>query len=93
MKNQKDNIKINLDSKLSKIVKNSKNSDVLTKLEIDKKFANLIKSSKNFETLTSFNLYCLVHKEERFWQAMTSWLGKDITVDGKDPFYWKGKTK
>ena len=43
------------------------------KVDVDKKFADLVKGSKNFETLSGFYLYCLTHKEERFWQALRNY--------------------
>ena len=63
------------------------------KIEVDKKFKKLVKGSKNTHVLAEFNLFCVVHKELRFWQALSAWIEKDIKVGGEDAFYWKGKKK
>jgi hypothetical protein len=47
--------------------------------------------SKNSKILRTFVLYCLKNPELRFFQALSGWLGKDITVGGEDPFYWEKK--
>jgi len=43
------------------------------------------------KTLIDFLLFCLNHPELRFWQSLSVWCDKDITVGGEDPFYWKEK--
>lgn len=35
----------------------------------------LAESSKNAETLRSFVKYCILHPEQRFWQALKNWSG------------------
>jgi hypothetical protein len=52
-----------------------------------------VKESKNYNLAFSFLEFCLNHPELRFWQALTAWTGKDITVGGADPFYWTKKNK
>lgn len=41
--------------------------------------------------LSEFAEYMEEHPELRFWQALSAWTGKDITVGGEDPFYWEEK--
>lgn len=49
--------------------------------------------SKNFKLAYEFYCFCRTHPELRFWQALRAWLGKNIWIDGADPFYWEGKDK
>lgn len=41
--------------------------------------------------LHEFAEYMEANEGLRFWQALTAWTGKDITVGGEDPFHWEGK--
>ena len=66
--------------------------------------ARLEESQKEFENgdyyffvhnknplLKEFGEYMEANEGLRFWQALTAWTGKDITVGGEDPFYWTNK--
>jgi hypothetical protein len=78
--------------------------EILTNPEQQKKWEDHLKESKEYE---SGDYYFFVHNKNkllkefaeymesndglRFWQALTAWTGKDITVGGEDPFYWTNK--
>jgi len=60
--------------------------------------------NKNKKLLDNFVAYCQQHPEERFWQALRNWVGKDfilVTKKGvdrtelndtiEDTFYWEGR--
>jgi hypothetical protein len=59
--------------------------------------------TRNSEVLTDFIAYCLLHPEERFWQALRNWAGVGFilfateldaltnTDDLQDTFYFEGK--
>ena len=57
--------------------------------------------SKNLELIASFKRYCILHPEERFWQALKNWssynfiwVSSDLErTDLKDTFYFEGKDK
>lgn len=59
--------------------------------------------NRNSLTLASFVVYCNLHPEERFWQALRNWSGyhyiyvtdQGISKDQNalDTFYWEGKDK
>ncbi len=52
----------------------------------------ILKSRTSEKELQSLIAFCTKHPELRFWQAVSAWTKKDITVGGEDPFYWKGKS-
>jgi len=62
---------------------------------------NFKTKSKNRKVLESFIEYCIVHPEERFWQALRNWSGaysinyEDYDYRGEmiDTFYFEGKEK
>jgi hypothetical protein len=49
--------------------------------------------SKNRKVLESFIDYCILHPEERFFQALSNYIGKTIRANDDDTFYWIGKEK
>lgn len=62
------------------------------------------KNVKSRKLLLSFWDYCVMHPEERFWQALRNWCGRafvlvsDVPIpryqvggDILDTFYWEGK--
>jgi hypothetical protein len=58
--------------------------------------------NKNRQILDDFVHYCVLHPEQRFWQALRNWSGfsfvgvKGIVIDGNewhDTFYFEGKDK
>ena len=65
--------------------------------------------TRNSEVLTDFIAYCLLHPDERFWQALLNWSGfnfiyvspkSEDTKYGRTPekvyrdtFYFEGKDK
>jgi hypothetical protein len=40
---------------------------------------------KNKKTLNSFIVYCELHPEERFWQALRNWAGFSFIYDSNVP--------
>jgi hypothetical protein len=58
--------------------------------------------SKNIKLRESFNQYCILHPEQRFWQALRSWSGSPYILKSRylppdphiqDTFYFEGKDK
>jgi hypothetical protein len=62
--------------------------------------------TRNSEVLTDFIAYCLLHPDERFWQALRNWVGVKFIVFAsrfdydycsflgtRDTFYFEGKDK
>ena len=47
--------------------------------------------AKSDEVLIKFIAFCKKNPRLRFWQALINFMGKQILVDGQDPFYWEGK--
>lgn len=71
------------------------------KVKSDKFSAKLEQSRQEYEAgdyyffvhnknkkLKEFAEYMDEHEGLRFWQGLSAWTGKDITVGGEDPFYW-----
>lgn len=47
-------------------------------------------SSRNSALLKSFVAYCILHPEERFWQALRNWAGADfICTSALPPMYFE----
>jgi hypothetical protein len=66
------------------------------------------RNTRNGKLLESFAGYCKQHPEERFWQALRNWSGRNFvfvsdtgphdlmtfsTTDLEDTFYWEGKSE
>jgi len=52
-----------------------------------------MKTSKNIAVLNDFIHYCIAHPDERFWQALSNWIGKTIRANDDDTFHFEGKDK
>jgi hypothetical protein len=56
--------------------------------------------TRNSEVLTDFIAYCVLHPEERFWQALRNWsdanfiyIAKDKMGVLQDTFFFEGRTR
>ena len=47
--------------------------------------------NKNEKVLADFVYFCKSQPDLRFWQALSAWIGENIVVGDKDPFYWENK--
>jgi len=47
-----------------------------------------VKKSRNQDKLNSFFEYCLLHPEERFWQALRNWAGVNFVGVSNDRKKW-----
>lgn len=50
------------------------------------------KKNRNQKVLKSFVKFCEKNKDLRFYQALSAWTGKQVSL-GEDTFFWESKLK